>query len=101
MSVRGTLSRLSAAVDLSQYRLIRGLLSYNIGESLDDVDVLANDTTFNTSAHSAAVRKHLSISIIKLFPWIFITVMLFTSNQVMFVPCCFRLQQFHLTVYGC
>lgn len=53
MSVRGTLSRLSAAVDLSQYRLIRGLLSYNIGECLDDVDTLVAEASFNTSTQSA------------------------------------------------
>lgn len=53
MSVRGTLSRLSAAVDLSQYRLIRGLLSYNIGECLDDVVASSTDTSFNTSAQAA------------------------------------------------
>lgn len=53
MSVQGTLSRLSAAVDLSQYRLIRGLLSYNIGECLDDIDAQVTETSFNTSSHSA------------------------------------------------
>ncbi|XP_034247458.1 vacuolar protein sorting-associated protein 13D isoform X2 [Thrips palmi] len=53
MSVQGTLSRLSAAVDLSQYRLIRGLLSYNIGECLDDIDVQVAETSFNNSSLSA------------------------------------------------
>lgn len=57
MSVRGTLSRLSAAVDLSQYRLIRGLLSFNIGECLDDVDVLTSDMSFNTPPQHAIVRN--------------------------------------------
>lgn len=60
MSVRGTLSRLSAAVDLSQYRLIRGLLSYNIGECLDDIDVQVAETSFNTSSHSAVVCNIIS-----------------------------------------
>lgn len=57
MSVRGTLSRLSAAVDLSQYRLIRGLLSFNIGECLDDVEVLTSDMSFNTPSQHAIVRN--------------------------------------------
>lgn len=37
LSVKGTLSKLEASLDLSQYKLIRGLLSYNIGENLQDL----------------------------------------------------------------
>jgi vacuolar protein sorting-associated protein 13D len=39
ISVKGVLSRLHAAVDSSQYVLIRGLLAYNLGEPLDDLEV--------------------------------------------------------------
>ncbi len=38
MSVKGVLSRLHAVVDVNQYMLIRGLLGYNFGEPLDDLD---------------------------------------------------------------
>jgi vacuolar protein sorting-associated protein 13D len=38
MSVRGVLSRLHAVVDINQYMLVRGLLGYNLGEPLDDLD---------------------------------------------------------------
>lgn len=37
MSVQGTLSTLAATIDLQQYLLIKGLLSFNIGECLDDI----------------------------------------------------------------
>ena len=38
MSVKGVLSRLHAAIDVDQYTLIRGLLGYNFGEPLNDLD---------------------------------------------------------------
>ncbi|XP_012282695.1 vacuolar protein sorting-associated protein 13D isoform X2 [Orussus abietinus] len=37
ISVRGTLSTMDCALDPAQYTLIRGLLAYNIGESLEDL----------------------------------------------------------------
>lgn len=37
ISVHGTLSRLEAVLDLQQYRLVRGFLSYNLGEALDEL----------------------------------------------------------------
>lgn len=37
ISVHGTLSRLEAVLDLQQYRLVRGFLSYNLGENLDEL----------------------------------------------------------------
>ncbi|XP_053697242.1 intermembrane lipid transfer protein Vps13D [Sabethes cyaneus] len=37
ISVHGTLSKLEAVLDLQQYRLVRGFLSYNLGESLDEL----------------------------------------------------------------
>lgn len=36
-SVQGTLSRLEAVLDLQQYQLVRGFLSFNLGEPIDDV----------------------------------------------------------------
>ncbi|PNF41787.1 hypothetical protein B7P43_G02611, partial [Cryptotermes secundus] len=45
MSVKGTLSALHGALDLSQYKLIRGLLSYNIGETLDDFEIKSSERT--------------------------------------------------------
>ncbi|XP_062546775.1 intermembrane lipid transfer protein Vps13D [Armigeres subalbatus] len=37
ISVHGTLSRLEAVLDQEQYRLIRGFLSFNLGENLDEL----------------------------------------------------------------
>lgn len=37
ISVQGTLSRLEAVLDLQQYQLVRGFLSYNLGETIDEL----------------------------------------------------------------
>uniref|UniRef100_A0A336MDN8 CSON015545 protein n=1 Tax=Culicoides sonorensis TaxID=179676 RepID=A0A336MDN8_CULSO len=37
ISVHGTLSKLEAELDLEQYKLVRGFLSYNLGEPIDDL----------------------------------------------------------------
>lgn len=37
MSIHGELSTLDASLDLSQYRLIRGLLTNNLGESTEHI----------------------------------------------------------------
>ena len=37
LSVHGTLSTMDCTLDPSQYTLVRGLLAYNIGENLDDL----------------------------------------------------------------
>uniref|UniRef100_A0A1A9X0W3 UBA domain-containing protein n=1 Tax=Glossina brevipalpis TaxID=37001 RepID=A0A1A9X0W3_9MUSC len=37
ISVKGTLSELNGLLDLKQYKLIRGFLNYNLGETIDDV----------------------------------------------------------------
>ncbi|XP_037935876.1 vacuolar protein sorting-associated protein 13D [Teleopsis dalmanni] len=37
ISVKGTLSKLNGVVNLQQYKLIRGFLNYNLGETIDDV----------------------------------------------------------------
>ncbi|XP_046414322.1 vacuolar protein sorting-associated protein 13D isoform X1 [Neodiprion fabricii] len=42
-SIHGILSTMDCALDPAQYMLIRGLLSYNIGESLDDLRLLMED----------------------------------------------------------
>ncbi|XP_011264993.1 vacuolar protein sorting-associated protein 13D isoform X1 [Camponotus floridanus] len=43
LSVHGILSTMDCALDPAQYMLIRGLLSYNIGENLDDLRLLVQD----------------------------------------------------------
>ena len=45
VSVQGTLSALHGALDLSQYKIIRGLLSYNICETLDDIEFKSSQNT--------------------------------------------------------
>lgn len=37
MSVHGELSTLDASLDLSQYHLIRGLLTHNLGENTEHI----------------------------------------------------------------
>lgn len=37
MSIHGELSTLDASLDLSQYQLIRGLLTYNLGENTEHI----------------------------------------------------------------
>lgn len=48
-SVQGTLSRLEAVLDLQQYQLVRGFLSYNLGEPIDDLYV---EPTYNSDSRS-------------------------------------------------
>ncbi|KAG7207931.1 hypothetical protein KM043_009519 [Ampulex compressa] len=43
LSVHGTLSTMNCALDPAQYMLIRGLLSYNIGENLEDLRFFMQD----------------------------------------------------------
>ncbi|XP_033365082.1 vacuolar protein sorting-associated protein 13D isoform X2 [Bombus vosnesenskii] len=43
LSIHGTLSTMDCALDPAQYMLIRGLLSYNIGENLDDLRQFMQD----------------------------------------------------------
>ncbi|KAI5737130.1 hypothetical protein M8J76_010314 [Diaphorina citri] len=43
MSIKGVLSKLAASIDLPQYKLLRALLTYNIGESLDEIHAYANE----------------------------------------------------------
>lgn len=60
ISVHGTLSKLEAELDLQQYKLIRGFLSYNLGEQIDDVyesSVLTNIYDSTVSLNSSAVNN--------------------------------------------
>lgn len=41
-SVQGTLSRLEAVLNSQQYKLVRGFLTYNLGEALDDLNASAS-----------------------------------------------------------
>ncbi|XP_046815359.1 vacuolar protein sorting-associated protein 13D isoform X1 [Vespa crabro] len=43
LSIHGVLSTMDCALDPAQYMLIRGLLSYNIGENLDDLRLYMQD----------------------------------------------------------
>lgn len=49
LSVHGILSTMDCALDPAQYMLIRGLLSYNIGENLDDLRLLVQDLSDHTA----------------------------------------------------
>ena len=42
LSVKGTLSELPLMIDLAQYGMIRGLLAYNFGEPMDDLDFVVS-----------------------------------------------------------
>lgn len=55
-SVQGTLSRLEAVLNLQQYQLVRGFLQNNLGEPLDDLDVVQHqnitDSRFSLSTEN-------------------------------------------------
>ncbi|KAL0274818.1 UNVERIFIED_CONTAM: hypothetical protein PYX00_002852 [Menopon gallinae] len=53
LSVKGSLNKLEASLDLSQYKLIRGLLSYNIGENMQDL----YDSDDNNQSLGVSVSK--------------------------------------------
>uniref|UniRef100_A0A182NBT9 UBA domain-containing protein n=1 Tax=Anopheles dirus TaxID=7168 RepID=A0A182NBT9_9DIPT len=69
ISVHGKLSKLDALLDLQQYRLIRGFLSHNLGESIDELYLRAfsiPNSTLSLNAVDAPdaqeeVWKNLSI----------------------------------------
>lgn len=52
-SVQGTISRLEVVLNLQQYQLVRGFLQYNLGEPLDDLDMISieniTDSRFSLS----------------------------------------------------
>lgn len=49
MSIQGTLNTLDGAIDLHQYKVIKGLLSNNLGENLDDLYTSEILPSYNTS----------------------------------------------------
>lgn len=49
ISVHGTLSKLEAILDLQQYKLVRGFLSYNMGETIDDVYASSTANIYESS----------------------------------------------------
>lgn len=60
ISVHGTLSKLEAELDLQQYKLVRGFLTYNLGEEIDDVyesSVLTNIYDSTISLNSSQVQN--------------------------------------------
>lgn len=61
LSIHGTLSTMDCALDPAQYMLIRGLLSYNIGENLDDLRQFMQDLnqTVEYSIASVANREKI------------------------------------------
>lgn len=63
-SVHGTLSRLEAVLDLQQYQLVRGFLSYNLGECIDDLNV---EPTYNYSDSRSNLLTDVHVSGEKLF----------------------------------
>ncbi|XP_058059682.1 intermembrane lipid transfer protein Vps13D [Anopheles bellator] len=54
ITVYGTLSKLDALLDLQQYRLIRGFLSYNLGEEIDELYLRAFSIPNSTLSLNAA-----------------------------------------------
>lgn len=42
MSIQGTLKTLDGSIDLQQYKVIKGLLSHNLGENIDDLYLATN-----------------------------------------------------------
>lgn len=59
ISVQGTLSRLEAVLDLQQYQLVRGFLSYNLGEPIDEI--------FAEPAYFGSYTNLLSDDIVSVF----------------------------------
>ena len=49
LSVKGVLSLCHISIDLSQYKLVRGLLAYNLGECVDDLNLEPISTTADES----------------------------------------------------
>lgn len=72
--IKGTLSELNGLINLQQYKLIRGFLNYNLGETIDDVyynyqmnlneslEILSSMTKVNATQSSLTVWTTLSIN---------------------------------------
>lgn len=65
-SVQGTLSRLEAVLNLQQYQLIRGFLSYNLGELIDDLFVDA-DVGNCTDSRSSLLSEPVAMTVSTIF----------------------------------
>lgn len=63
ISVHGTLSKLEAVLDLQQYKLVRGFLSYNLGEPIDDVYA---SSTLNFCESTVSLNTN-AVSYLKIF----------------------------------
>lgn len=59
LTVQGTLAKLEGFLDLAQYKVIRGLLSYNIGENLQDLAYITPETS--TAAKETEAEKDQTI----------------------------------------
>ena len=59
LSVRGVLSKIHAVIDLKQYMMVKGLLGFNFGEPLDDLDFEdpLNEHQNNVAASAAGEKK--------------------------------------------
>lgn len=75
ISVQGTLSRLQAVVNLEQYKLIRGFLSYNLGENTNDIFI---DNSFSLAESKLNLNSTLAIEVS------FNNKMLYTKFNVLF-----------------
>lgn len=64
ISIKGTLEKLEASLDLSQYKLIRGLLSYNIGENLQDLSYVSQYEFFGNMLNKVCLVFYCQASII-------------------------------------
>lgn len=76
ITVKGTLSELNGLINLQQYKLIRGFLNYNLGESIDDVyynyemnlneslEILSSISKVNVLEKQSIVWNTLSINFI-------------------------------------
>ncbi|XP_073839094.1 vacuolar protein sorting 13D isoform X2 [Musca autumnalis] len=76
ISVKGTISELNGLINLQQYKLIRGFLNYNLGETIDDVyynykmnlneslEILSSMSKVNVSQNVSSVWNTLSIHFI-------------------------------------
>lgn len=58
--MHGTLSKLEGVLDIQQYKLVRGFLSYNLGEQIDDLYV--EDMYLNDSLLSLNVLPEVSFN---------------------------------------
>lgn len=75
ISVQGTLSRLQGVVNLEQYKLIRGFLSYNLGEN-------TNDIFTNNSFSLGESRVNLNSTLTVEVNYFSSKIIRFTNNQI-------------------